>query len=132
MKKCTRIGIFLLISGILLLQVLATPAPANAACAGATLYGIAFDGANIWVANSGSNTVTKIRASDGSLVGTYAVSNPWGIAFDGANIWVTNYGSKTVTKLRARDGCLLGTYGVGTKPLGIAFDGANIWVANYG
>jgi len=85
MKKCTRIGIFLLISGIVLLQILATPAPANATCAFA-LYGIAFDGTNIWVANSGGNTVTKIRASDGSLVGTYHVSNPWGIAFDGATI----------------------------------------------
>src|SRR5208283_1765621 len=122
MKKCTRIGIFLLISGILLLQVLATPAPANAACAGATLYGIAFDGANIWVANSGSNTVTKIRASDGSLVGTYAVYKPWGIAFDGSNLWVTNHESKSVTKLRARDGCQIGTYKVDTNPVGIAFD----------
>ena len=28
--------------------------------------GAAFDGANIWVANSGSNTVTEIRVSDGS------------------------------------------------------------------
>ena len=73
MKKYTKMGIFLLISGIALLQILATPAPANAACAGASLYGIAFDGANIWVANSGGNTVTKIRASDGSPVGTYAV-----------------------------------------------------------
>ena len=27
--------------------------------------GIAFDGANIWVANSSSGTVTKLRASDG-------------------------------------------------------------------
>lgn len=41
--------------------------------------------------------MTKLRAGDGSLVGTYAVPiGQWGglegLAFDGANIWVTNYG----------------------------------------
>src|ERR1700680_3023816 len=53
--------------------------------------GVAFDGANIWVANNGSNTVTKLRASDGANLGTFAVGGgPEGVAFDGANIWVTN------------------------------------------
>jgi DNA-binding beta-propeller fold protein YncE len=36
-------------------------------------YGVAFDGANIWVANSGSDTVTKLRASDGEVQGTFNV-----------------------------------------------------------
>ena len=35
--------------------------------------GMAFDGANIWVANDGSNNVTKLRASDGAKQGTFAV-----------------------------------------------------------
>ena len=38
-------------------------------------YGIAFDGVNIWVANYGSNNVSKLRASDGALLGTYAVGS---------------------------------------------------------
>jgi DNA-binding beta-propeller fold protein YncE len=60
---------------------------------------VAFDGANIWVANFGGN-VTKLRASDGTVLGTFAVgTNPFGVAFDGANIWVTNQGSSTVSKL---------------------------------
>ncbi|MGC2424660.1 MAG: hypothetical protein WA666_09930 [Nitrospirota bacterium] len=47
--------------------------------------------------------MTKLKASDGSLVGTYNVgSNPLGIAFDGANIWVTNEGSNTVSRIPAR------------------------------
>ena len=37
--------------------------------------GVAFDGANIWVANGGSNTVTKLRASDGALQGTFSVGS---------------------------------------------------------
>ena len=36
-------------------------------------FGIAFDGANIWVANSGSNSVTELRASDGANLGTFSV-----------------------------------------------------------
>jgi len=36
-------------------------------------YGVAFDGANIWVTNYGSNSVTKLRASDGSTLGTFTV-----------------------------------------------------------
>jgi hypothetical protein len=101
--------------------------------AGSNPSGVAFDGANIWVANTGSNTVTKLRASDGSTLGTFTVeSNPVSVVFDGANIWVTNYSSNTVTKLRASDGTMLGTFSTGTIPYGVAFDGANIWVANYG
>ena len=93
--------------------------------------GVAFDGANIWVANNTSNTVTKLRASDGATLGTFAVgSQPVGVAFDGANIWVANEGSNTVTKLRASDGATLGTFAVNIAPGGVAFDGANIWVVN--
>src|SRR2546428_162493 len=52
---------------------------------------VAFDGANIWIADYCSNSVTKLRSSDGANLGSFAVgSSPWGIAFDGANIWVAN------------------------------------------
>ena len=95
-------------------------------------FGIAFDGANVWVVNRGSNNVTKIRTSDGTNLGTFSVgSQPWNAAFDGANIWVTNSGDNTVIKLRASDGANLGTFSVGSQPYGIAFDGANIWVTNW-
>lgn len=93
---------------------------------------IAFDGANLWVTNNGSE-VTKLRATDGAILGTFGVgSGPFGVAFDGANIWVANQNSNNVTKLRASDGAPLGTFSVGTTPVGLAFDGANIWVANFG
>jgi hypothetical protein len=43
-------------------------------------YGVAFDGANIWTANSGDGTVSKLRASDGTLLGTFKVGNtPYGL-----------------------------------------------------
>ena len=92
---------------------------------------LAFDGANIWVANWDSNNVMKLRASDGINLGTFAVGvRPNSLAFDGANIWVANWDSNNVMKLRASDGVNLGTFVVGTKPSALSFDGANIWVAN--
>src|SRR5579863_4513470 len=48
--------------------------------------GVAFDGANIWTANF-DGTVTKLRASDGEVLGTFKVGGaPYGVTFDGANI----------------------------------------------
>ena len=99
--------------------------------------GICFDGTNIWVVNQLSNrftngSVTKLRVSDGKILGTYAVgAEPYAICFDDTNIWVTNSGSDSVTKLRASDGTVLGTYTVGIDPIGICFDGTNIWVINF-
>ena len=90
---------------------------------------IAFDGTSIWATPTNGNTITKLKASDGTLSGTYPVgTTPVAIAFDGSNIWVSNADSANITKLLAADGRTLGTFPVGGKPQGIAFDGANIWV----
>ena len=105
-------------------------------------YKMAFDGANVWIVNSLSYTVTKLRASDGACVGTCAFSagsagndgqtGDGGIAFDGTNMWVTNGSNDTVVKLRASDGATLGTFPTGSIPWRVAFDGARIWVGNLG
>ena len=90
--------------------------------------GLAFDGANIWVANNADGTVSKLRASDGTTLGTFsAPGSPYGVAFDGVNIWVTG---TYVVELRDSDGAQLGLFDVGSPTsTGVAFDGANIWVA---
>src|SRR6476659_6443590 len=63
---------------------------------------IAFEGAQMWVANSGSDTVSVYRASDGTLVQTIPTGRqPCAIAFDGCNMWVTNYGSNNVSVIHA-------------------------------
>jgi hypothetical protein len=91
--------------------------------------GIAFDGANLWVTNSASATVTRLRAADGADLGAFPVGiGPGSVAFDGANIWVASV--TTVTKLRASDGANLGILNVGNGNRGIAFDGNYIWVAH--
>src|SRR5713226_7735572 len=40
---------------------------------GSSPFPVAFDGASIWVAN-GDDTVTKLRPSDGSTLGTFTVA----------------------------------------------------------
>ena len=74
--------------------------------------GVVFDGVNIWTSNFGSNNVTKLRASDGTVLGTFPAGlGPNGICFDGANIWVTDFNSTTVTELLATSGVTLNASG---------------------
>lgn len=60
----------------------------------------AFDGDHLWVSDRTRDTVVKVRASDGAVLGTFPTGGeePIGVAFDGANIWVPNSGAGTVTK----------------------------------
>jgi len=94
--------------------------------------GIVFDGASIWVANMGDGTVTRLRASDGLIQGTYTVGNaPTSVAFDGTSIWVANSGDGTVTRLKASDGSSLGTTSAVASAWSLAFDGTSMWVGGY-
>jgi hypothetical protein len=94
--------------------------------------GLTYDGANMWVANEVSGTVTKVRGIDMAVLGTYAVgSYPTSVEFDGANVWVANEASNTLTKLRASDGTNLGSVSTPSSPVRLAFDGAHIWATHY-
>jgi hypothetical protein len=54
--------------------------------------GMAFDGANLWIAGH-DGFVTELRVSDGTILGSFSVGMlPDGVAFDGANIWVACMG----------------------------------------
>jgi hypothetical protein len=91
--------------------------------------GAAFDGENLWVTNLSGGTVTKLRPSDGTILGTFnAGTAPIDVAWDGANIWIANASGNCVTKLRGSDGVVLGTYVVFDSVNRIAFDGTFIWV----
>src|SRR5436190_9978940 len=97
--------------GLLFCAGLATAASIETFPAGDRPYGLAFDGANIWAADFNGDTVTKLRASDGALLGTFSAGDaPTYLAYDGSNIWVSDYYGASVTELRASDGALLGTF----------------------
>lgn len=109
--------------------------------------GIATDASgNVWVANSGSSSVTKLDAlgvtttdTTGYLSGTTgykmgSLNAPVGLAIDlSGNAWVTN-GNSTVTEIAANgltDTLFSG--GSMSSPSGVAIDASsNVWVANSG
>jgi hypothetical protein len=100
--------------------------------------GVLFDGANLWVTSyrNASGTLVKLRASDGAVLGTFALSfHSVGVsrirmAYDGANIWLAS--SDTVLKVRASDGAILASIATPASPGYMVFDGANIWVTGGG
>ena len=92
------------------------------------------DGRDLWVANRGSGTVTRLRANDGAYLGSWTgLTSPEAVLLAKGKVWVT-----TLTgELFYIDPNLPGTatfqgqaYGPG--PGGIAWDGHRIWTAFYG
>jgi hypothetical protein len=60
--------------------------------------GLLYEGGSIWACNNNTNTITRVRASDGVILGNYPTgSSPRGIVYDGTNIWVANSGDNTLT-----------------------------------
>lgn len=125
--------------------------------------GIATDGSNLYVADSGNNTIRKIVIATGdvtTLAGTPQASGstdgsltaarfmmPRGIATDGTNLYVTDTGNHTirritlatgeVTTLAGTAGTAGSTDGIGTAahfnaPRGIATDGVKLYIADSG
>ena len=95
--------------------------------------GLCFDGQYVWVANSSAPSISKILASTGSVIGTYALTGgfqPWNLCFDGVDIWVTcsDVGMSTIKKITQSTGAVAGTYTIGGRPTGLCFDGTNLWV----
>jgi DNA-binding beta-propeller fold protein YncE len=80
-----------------------------------------FDGNNIWVPNEGSNSVTVVRASNGSILQTLTgngLSGPAGAGFDGERVLVTNFSGNSLSLFKAADLSPLTNVstGIGTKP----------------
>jgi DNA-binding beta-propeller fold protein YncE len=65
---------------------------------GMQLRGLAYDGKSIWVCNAYSNTVSRLRASNVALMGTFSTGkSPRAAAFDGSKIWIANSSQNTLT-----------------------------------
>ena len=65
---------------------------------GMQLRGLANDRESIWVCNSYSNTVSRLRAANVALMGTFPTGkSPRAAAFDGSKIWIANSGQNTLT-----------------------------------
>jgi DNA-binding beta-propeller fold protein YncE len=95
------------------------------------------DGKDLWVSNSLGGTVSRVRASDGRLLGTWTGANDAaGVLVARGRVYVT--GSSDPGRLYAIDPdqpagqVLTVTSGLGAFPYGITTDGIFIWTANAG
>jgi streptogramin lyase len=93
---------------------------------------------NIWVTNSGGNTVTELSHSGAVLSGsgfTATLNQPSAIAFDLNGVaWITNKGNNTISLMNdgVPQGLPLNGGGL-NLPSSIAFDFfGNAWIANPG
>ena len=84
----------------------------------------------VWVANCGSNNVTRIKKSDLSTTAIAVGTNPYGIAVDETYCWVSNFTSNNVTRIRKSD-LSTTTLAVENGPRGVALDGTWCWVASW-
>ena len=92
-----------------------------------------FDGTNIWVPNSGSDSIAVVRAFNGAVLQTLTgngLSFPRVAAFDGERILVSNQGNTTVSLFKATDLTAIDNVptGASTAPLSICSDGINFWI----
>ncbi|HET7451958.1 MAG TPA: S-layer homology domain-containing protein [Thermoanaerobaculia bacterium] len=93
---------------------------------------LASDGADIWVANLGDGTVSRVRASDGTNLGTWTgASNASGILVAMGKVFVASVGG-TLYMLdpSVAPTSVTTAVAVGNGASGLAFDGSKIWVAN--
>ena len=92
----------------------------------------------LFVANSGSDSVSVIDTETNAVVATIAVGDrPTGVAApqpSGDRVYVTNEFSGTVSVIDTRTLAVLATVPVGARPTGVAVSpvGSEVWVANAG
>ena len=98
-------------------------------------WGIAYDPSNgyIYVADTGSNTVSVIDGANNTVIATIPVGRgPSGVVYDPSNgyIYVTNYFSDSVSVINGKT--VIATIPVGSRPAGVVYDPSNgyIYVAN--
>ena len=111
----------------------------NTITVGTSPTGVAYDPSKgeIFVANSGYNTVTVISDSTNKVVKTITVgTSPTGLAYDSGKgeIFVTNHGSDSVSVISDNSLTVITNIPVGTTPNNLAYDsGKNeIFVVNSG
>jgi YVTN family beta-propeller protein len=95
--------------------------PVNDLCNEPAGVAVTPNGAAVYVACTGDNTVKVIRTSDNTTAATIGVGNqPWGVAVgsDGQYVFVTNSGADTVTVITTSNNSVADTVSVGDNPMG--------------
>jgi YVTN family beta-propeller protein len=95
------------------------------------------DGADLWVANFTSDTVSRVSADDGRLLETWTgATNAISVLVAMGKVFITgetNPGSLfRIDPAQAAGAVTTLSSSLGANPVGIAFDGQKIWTANLG
>ena len=96
-----------------------------------------FDGEDIWVANFTGNSVTRVHASDGRVLGTWtAATGAWNTIAAAGFIYVTGIGNPGKI-YRIDPGLAPGAVtevenNLGANSVSITYDGLNLWTASLG
>ena len=93
-----------------------------------------FDGANIWVPNDFSGSVSVVRAATGAVIATLTgngLSGSAAAAFDGERVLITNFIGNSVSLFKAADLSPIGSFmtGASSTPYGACSDGISFWIA---
>ena len=96
--------------------------------------GISLNGLYLWVANSGSDTVSQIRWDGPSPVTNISIpvgDRPFGICSYGNYTWVANYDDNTVSQINCNTSKVVNTLNLtlGSQPYGIACSDQYVWIA---
>ena len=99
---------------------------------GADPAAVTVTGGDVWVANSGDGTVSRISAAANAVVQKISVGNvPDAIASGPSGIWVADRGDATVDRINPATGDVTKRdIPVGGQPDGIAVGPGAVWVAN--
>lgn len=95
------------------------------------------DGEDLWVTNSSSDTVSRVHASNGKVLGTWTgATDPHGVLCAMGKVFVTGSSpSGQLYRIDPRDSSgsvFTLSSSLGVNPIGIAYDGQRIWTANLG
>jgi hypothetical protein len=95
------------------------------------------DGLDLWVPNTGSDTVSRVRASSGKLLETWTgATNAYGVLSAMNRVLVTGQDIPgllyQIDPSQAAGVVTTVSSNLGNHPFGIAFDGSRIWTANGG
>ena len=93
-----------------------------------------FDGHNIWVPNLNFNSVTVVRASDGTVLKSLdgnGLNGPLTAAFDGRRVMIINSAGGLLSLFDAATISPIGTFSAsgGFGPNGVCSDGTNFWIS---
>ncbi len=91
---------------------------------------VAVGGGGIWVANTGSETVTYVDARRPRVRSRIPVGeDPMAISVGPASVWVANFGDRTVSKINIDARRVTATIPVGAAPMDLAAPSGFVWVS---